>query len=457
MLVVRNIEIALKTIIVMLPGLAAMGGIIYWCWLDGQKRALPGDLNTLPKMLRAFRRGSKTDYFDYRRYWSVLAMRDYVEDNPDPAEVASIAALMRDYIAEDLHKSDNRTANDVRRMLDTLAAAAPPWEANFLEHVARSKLEGWVRGQAIDRLVRLRGADIAPLLLDLLDDLAAARYAADAFVALGRAAATSEILERLRRMLAEGPGEWFTPSAAARALIALGQTNDPALIEHVAAYDPWTAFTVRAKASGLDAPGLIESLFAAGVVAEDRRPLIKKKMIAKIQKAFDSGDGFGAIEYFLLRTRSLYAFDTESECVPNYAAVVGELSKISSPRLSIGRVEADFEGEICRELRCVIAESPARITPEFMGDWTDVAAVLGGLNVALANGRHPERFVSLSTGDQCASIILGTEDGLANLVETLGLPIDSCANAPIAIGVAAERATVTRLKEEVPGIRIIQG
>ena len=446
----------MELIIILLPIILGFCGVVYLFWREDQKHIRLQDLNTLPKILRAFRNGSKTDYSDDRRYWSVVAMQFYVEEHSDSAESASIAMLMRDAIIEDLDKSDNCTANNVSRMLDTLAAAAPPWEAHLLERVARSKLEGWVRGRAIDRLIRLRGTDIAPLLLELLDDPLAARHAAAGFVALGRAAATSELLVRLRRMLAKGHSEWFTPSAAACALIALGQANDPALIEHLAAYDPWTAFTVRVKASGLDAAGLIEEFFSAGVVADDRRPLINNKMIAKMQKALDSGDGFRAIELFLLRTRSLYTFDTESVYLPNYGAVVGKLSKISSPRLSIRRVEVDLEGDICRELRCVIADNPVRITPEFMGDWTDVAAVLSGLNFALANGRHLERFVSLSTGDQCASIILGLEDRLASLAETLGLPIDSYANAPIAIGLAAESAAVARLKEEVPGIRIIQ-
>jgi pyruvate dehydrogenase complex dehydrogenase (E1) component len=69
---------------------------------------------------------------------AVVAMRKLAEQIADPAQREEIAELMRDGIAKIMHKDDDHTANNVWRMLETLAAAAPAWESDFLENVARS-------------------------------------------------------------------------------------------------------------------------------------------------------------------------------------------------------------------------------------------------------------------------------------------------------------------------------
>jgi hypothetical protein len=61
-------------------------------------------------------------------------------------------------LAKIMHEPDNHPANEVSRMLGALAAAAPLWEAEFLERVAHLKVEGWSRGIAIRRLALLRGS-----------------------------------------------------------------------------------------------------------------------------------------------------------------------------------------------------------------------------------------------------------------------------------------------------------
>ena len=82
--------------------------------------------------------------------------------------------------------------------------------------------------------------------------------------------------------------------------------------------------------------------------------------------------------------KAVYDFDTEWHPVPDYGLLLNKLSRIAAPRITITDVDVTMARNICREVNCKIANHPARFTPEFIGDWTDLDAVLGGLNAALA-------------------------------------------------------------------------
>jgi hypothetical protein len=218
--------------------------------------------------------------------------------------------------------------------------------------------------------------------------------------------------------------------------------------------DVWTRFIVRVKAAGIDAQALTTRLFAAGIVGEDRRALIEPQMLADMQKALDAGDGFNAVVDFLEQVQSVYVFDTEWNPEPEYDVVLEELSEVSSPRLSIVLVPEDVPEVEGSEVCCRAAGHPARFNPKFMGDWTDLEAVLGGLNKALAEAGRPERFANLHSGGQEACVIAGATEGLAELVETIGLPLDGDANTAIAIGIAAEDHMAAQIQAEHPGAQI---
>ncbi|NPU10676.1 HEAT repeat domain-containing protein [Bradyrhizobium sp. 83002] len=433
---------------------ALLGFWGYAFYIEWQHSPGPQGLKTLADMQRAFRRGSKTSLFDRRRSSAIYAMQQFAEQEADATQRDAIAILMRDEIATALHKTDNGTANDVRRMLDTLRAAAPSWEADFLERVARSKLEGWVRGYALDRLVGLRGTETLGILLELIDDTSVAHAVALAIARLGRRAATPEVIAALERTLTDSQNGW-APSAAAQALISLGQATTPILARHLDRFDPWTAFTVRVTIAELDAGALIERLITGGVVAEDRRKLIKPAVINKMQKALNGGNGYKAVTTLLQRLRAIYIFDTEWDPVPDYEALLQELARIGGPRVTITDIALQMDGEACREVACQVARQPARFSPQFMGDWTDLSAVLNGLNTALAAADRPERFANLFSGDQNACVIVGHHDGLVELETRLGLPIDPGAKAAISIGAAAEDHVAAQLAAS--GLKVSRG
>ena len=404
---------------------------------------------TFRQMKWAFRLGANDG-----RYWCILAMRRFVEGGASEAEREAIAVMMRSRIAKRMNKADRWGVNRVREMVETLAAAAPVWEADFLVKVARSKADTMTRGTAIRRIVTLRGVESLDLLMTLADDPQVAADVAGAISTLGPAGATQNVIARLKRMLDEPQlGGGWGPSNAARALIAIGQASDPVLVKHIDKFDVWTRFVVRVKSAGLTASTLTALLLKAGIVDEDRRPMIKGSMLAKMEKAIGSGEGFQAIVNFLQRVRSVYGFDTEWYPDPDYKVLLKQLSKISSPRLPISNISIRDSGEVS----CSIAGHPACFHPRFMGDWTDLEAVIVGLNSALAEAGRSERFANIQSGGQDAYVILGTIDGLAELVEKVGFPLDESGNAPLVIGYAVEQHAAAQIQAEHRGAKITRG
>jgi len=261
---------------------------------------------------------------------------------------------------------------------------------------------------------------------------------AEAIGRLGKQAATPEVLSRLERMLDETQNH-RAPSTAARTLISFGEAASPVLVRNLKKFDPWTAFTVRVKTAGIDAAALIERLFIAGILDDDRRGLIKPSMITKMQKALDAGDGFEAVTKFLWRVRAIYTFDMEWYPVPDYAVLLRRLTRIGGSRVKITAIRVQMDGEACREVDCTIAGQPARFAPEFWGNLVDLEVVLRGLNDSLAAAGLRERFANLRNDDPIACVIVGHDAGLTKLAETLGLPLDVGTNAPIVGEMGAEQ------------------
>jgi hypothetical protein len=419
--------------------------LLYDKYLDGGQIQ---EYNSFAQMKWAFRLGT-----DGGR-WSVQAMERFAKAGASRGEREAIAALMRGRIAKKLNKSDLLTVNQVCRMLETLAAAAPSWEADYLVSVARSKADAMTRRAAIRRIVNLRGVGSLDLLMTLADDRQVAADVASAIATMGPAAATQEVIALLKRMLGEAhiPGGWG-PSAAARALVAIGRATDPDLATHMDKFDIWTQFVVRVKRAGLDASTLMDLLFRAGIVGEERRRMVTNSKLARMEKAIGSGDGFNAIIKFLQRLRSVYAFDTEWDPVPDYKVLLTSLSKISSPRLPITDISLRENGEVL----CRVAGHPACFHPRFMGDWTDLQAVITGLNTALAEAGRSERFANIPSGGQDAYVIVGTQGGLAELVRTLGFPLDENGNTPVAIGYGVEELAAAQIEAEHPGTTMTRG
>lgn len=399
-----------------------LGGFLYFCIYDNRRNTLPKDLKTFKMMKAAFLSGSPSDWGDRRRHSATFAMREFARNGATSEEQEEIARLISNAIAQIMNRTDNMTANDVSNLLETLAASNPTWETEFLEKVISSKIEPWARGRAIQRLVRIRGRNSLDFLLLIMNNMEISEYAAKAVAKLGKSVATPEVIARLRGMLDETTDDW-APSAAAQALVALGHSTDPTLALHADKLLPWTNFVIKVHIAGLDAEGLIERFAAAGVVDSKGLGKLKAATLKKVQKLLDSGDGFCAVEQFLRPMRAAYIFDVEWDPSPDYNELLIQLSKILPDNLKITEIASTIERGVFRSIECKIAGHPACIVPKYDGDWTDIDAVLMGLNSALGQSMNSERFACLDSGSQIAYVIVANAERLANLVAALGLPV----------------------------------
>jgi len=82
-----------------------------------------------------------------------------------------------------------------------------------------------------------------------------------------------------------------------------------------------------------------------------------------------------------------------------------------------------------------------------LGDWYDVEAVVGLLNILLHDKKSQMRFAVLPTGDQSSAILAGPKDGLAKAASQ-GLIELGEAGAAAGVGKAFEEKVLDRLREE---------
>jgi len=187
------------------------------------------------------------------RYFAIGSL-NYLAKSRDEAPRQDISRFAARQIEAQLDYDDNTTANEVWNLLAVIEAAAPSWETSFLETVIASRLMAWPRGAALERLAKLQGIAILPLLGVTLDDPELTPHALHALGDLGPQAATNDTIERIRRLITDTESARIA-TAAADALTALGHGDDPVLVRHAAKLDPWSRFalSVRVKNIGANA------------------------------------------------------------------------------------------------------------------------------------------------------------------------------------------------------------
>jgi hypothetical protein len=278
-------------------------------------------------------------------------------------------------------------------VLDTIAAVSPTWEENLLEGVASASIEPRVRGHALKRIAHLRGISALPLIMLFFADAAMSPHVTAALRRLGRAAATPDVLQYLRRLLAETTDTWAA-SGAAGVLIGFGKADDPALIGHLEKLPAWTRFAVRAKAAGLDAPDLIERFCTAGIIDETRRAKISPSMVNWMRRRLNEGDGFGAVVTLLERLKAVWSFDGEQGEPPVYGTLLQELRKtwpewpLTDPVIRMDPSDLDF----CHQVSLKISDLPVTFFPKKMDDWVDVNGMIAAFNQAFETHDQSNRF-----------------------------------------------------------------
>lgn len=225
----------------------------------------------------------------------------------------------------------------------------------------------------------------------------------------------------IRRSCLEQLATRDRPRAAA-ALSALSPADE----------DPWLRALAATLARFPDAAGLEAHLRAAGIDVsaagsrrrgeeDDRAPLVARD--------------------YLERARRLHHFDVETGQFPNeHDSLLRDLAAIAGarfPRVLFEEIAPGAEKRVTFDnqddesadgpytLVAYVAGERLTMTAENHGDWYDVEAVLGLLNVIARDARVDTRFVSLATTDQTASIVALPEATIISLANAGLLSFDA--------------------------------
>jgi hypothetical protein len=118
-------------------------------------------------------------------------------------------------------------------------------------------------------------------------------------------------------------------------------------------------------------------------------------------------------------------FDTETGQVPNdHDGLLARLADLAGGELEGARfeeiappLEDDDEASMPYRLRAYLGGVRYEVEARNLGDWYDVAAVIGLLNAIARDQAAAARFVTLPTGDQTAAVLAAPEDAIRRALD----------------------------------------
>ncbi|MDP1827695.1 MAG: hypothetical protein Q8L48_30765 [Archangium sp.] len=156
------------------------------------------------------------------------------------------------------------------------------------------------------------------------------------------------------------------------------------------------------------------------------------------------------VEGMLVAADRLERFDVETGTFPNgHHVLLARLAKLAPPLEGALFEEVappeDQMDDGPYELHAFLSGKRYAVRAENHGDWYDTAAVLGLLNALLIEQKSELRFVTLPTGDQTASVLVGPLPALEAL-QTDGLLELADSEAAMKDGKAFEEEVFRKLK-----------
>jgi HEAT repeat protein len=391
----------------------------------------------------------KGDELRRERYFAIGSLKDLAKSH-DEGLRQDIARFAARQIETQLDHDDNTTANEVWNLLAVIEAAAPSWEAMFLETVIASRLMAWPRGAALGRLAKLQGIAILPRLSVTLDDPELTPYALHALGDLGRQAATADTIEGIRRLIIDTDSARIA-TAAADALTALGHGDDPVLVKYAAKLDPWSRFAVSVRVKNVGADAFLALLQDAGVIDGARLAEAGTETLETFRAAWRARKEGTALSELLMRSQAVHWFDTENDRVPpNYVELLTRFAELARSRFNIEKISmrgTDEDGREAtqHEIWLLFDGRPVRILVKDLGDWFDVGGLLGQLNTEIAASGKPDRFLTLHSDDQSAQVVLGNATKLLALRRKYDFPVADDPDAPVHTGQEYERRVLAEM------------
>jgi hypothetical protein len=373
-----------------------------WLARAGQDR---GAVDALGAMLGAPERCEEDDY------WLLQTLETYAASR-DAAVARRAAEQAVRYVRSTLDRTDNATANHVWRALDAIALAGHPEETDVLRAMLASGHEAWLRGRALVRLATTAADGAVDRLRAALDDEGLRDAAGEAIASL------EDVDDATVDALRAAAGREGRPAVMSRLIGALAAHGADVSDLADATLDPWDRARVHWITHRLGPRDVARRLAAAGLDPADGA-------LAEIDADWsDPPDPFAVVTRLIGEAR-MTGFDCETCIVPaDHARLVRDLARLAEgvfPIESVSQQAGDADRYV---VRFVARDRAIRFEARALGDWYDVPAVIGALNVALEQAGLQERYVRLHTGDQTCLVAFVRGEGFVEAAAELRVPIE---------------------------------
>jgi hypothetical protein len=370
---------------------------------------------------------------DVHRYWLIMALEDLCAS--DAAEIRQQAShIAMKYARANLEDDDNSIANHVWHCLTGIAAVAPPDESKLLQEILASKLAWWVRGIALERLAELEGAPGLERLCAALKDRQLRKAAADALGKQARGSHEPRIVQALAEAL-EDAQDLELSTTIIQAMLTVGTPPRSILERAMSRVNPNTAMALHWIFNDIKPRRLAQLLVAADIFE-----MLSKAELAKYSSRWREERDAASVLFEMLATANrLSDFSCKTGEIPaDHAELLQKFARICPPTLTLTDAFQTIEpedGGRCR-VSFMLNGRAHSFVAENRGRYYDLQAVMAGLNAALGNIGHRERFFQLYTGGEAAIVTLAVEEPFLAAVRELRIPLEEDPGSAEQAGIA---------------------
>lgn len=334
-----------------------------------------------------------------KHYHLILALEHLCESGDRETQVRAAAVAIR-FVRRNL-TGGHDVANHGWNCLRAIRKAQLPEEVDLLQDIIASKVEWWVRGEALKRLAQLEGPNGIPRLLSALSDSDLRDAALEGLSSLA-SASDPTVIETLRQEIARGGAQNI--SALVRTFLACGgQARE--LAERVqSGLEPELATTVHWLLNDIGPSQVAAKLQPACGGAE-----ASKATIDEIEETWRTNFSADGVLYSLIggswHRLAVVLYKTVDR-IADHAELIRDLSASTGDQFTLEDVAQTVESNGELRLLFVYRGVGYSFCVESNGRRLNLRGVLDGLNTILSQLGRDERFIQLYAGGWEAAIVV---------------------------------------------------
>ena len=357
-------------------------------------------------------------------HWLTSTLEDFSEKGSADARQRACKLAIR-YIRQSLNRDDVYTANDVQRCLNTIANAAPFYEATLLKDVVESGLAPQVRGSALKRLSALEGPEGLHRLCDALKRHDLCRYAAEGLSELAKDTRDERVIYAIKHILEGENWSPFTASMAA-AFAATSSASRATLRRVMARAEPGTAMVFHWILKGIDLRQASDLLLTTGMA------MPTGEEFAHLERQWqECRDAFSLTLCLMAMGESATQIMVKTvDAVPDHTETISDLCSISRGFFDVEDLHQTIAvgGELT--VSFIHKGRSYTLSADRLGRFIDWPAIMTGLNDILGKTRNKGRFFQIKLADEFAFVVFAQKKEFLQVARKLRIPLETNYDGP---------------------------